>query len=167
MSRRFEHTATYPCSPATLHEAFADRAYWEARVAQVGGPGAELRSVEVRDGAAGAVDVALTQRIAAEHLPSVVSRIASGDLVIAREEHWAPLEGTRASARTSGAVTGTPARISATVELTGDDASATVRTTGRADVPVPLVGGKIEQAVCDNIVRLLEVEQRFTADWVG
>ena len=164
MSRRFEHTATYPCSPEAVHAAFTDRGYWEQRVARVGGPGAQLRGVDVHDGA---VDVALTQQIAREHLPSVVSKIASGDLVIDREEHWGPLSGSTASARTSGAVKGTPARISATVELSGDDTSTTVRTTGKADVPVPLVGGKIEQAVCDNVVRLLEVEQRFTADWLA
>ncbi|WP_460867831.1 DUF2505 domain-containing protein [Rhodococcus aerolatus] len=163
MSRRFEHTATYPCSPAALLAAYGDRAYWQARVDQVGGPGAELRSVEASDTG---VDVALTQRIAAQHLPKVVQKISSGDLTISREEHWSALSGGRASARTSGAVAGTPAKITASVELTGDDASATVRTTGQAEVPVPLVGGKIEQAICDNITQLLEVEQRFTTDWV-
>lgn len=163
MSRRFEHTATYPCSPAQLLAAYGDRAYWDARVAEVGGPGAELRSLDAGDRG---TDVALTQKIAAEHLPGVVQKLAKGDLTISREEHWSALSGGRASARTSGAVDGTPARIKADVELTGDDASATVRTTGTAEVPVPLVGGKIEQAICDNLTQLLAVEQRFTTDWL-
>lgn len=163
MSRRFEHTATYPCSPAELHTAYADRVYWEARVEQVGGPGAELRSMASGDGG---VDVALTQHVAAENLPTVVRKISSGDLTIAREEHWSALSDGRATAQTSGAVRGTPVRISATVELSGDDAAATVRTTGRADVPVPLLGGRIEQSICENITRLLDLEQEFTTDWV-
>lgn len=163
MSRRFEHSATYPCSAAALHAALVDETYWAGRVEHVGGPGARLESVEPRDGG---LDVKLTQSIPAKHLPAVVSKIKSGDLVISRSERWSPLAQDQASATTRGAVQGTPATISATVELTGDSDTTTVRTTGKADVPVPFVGGKVEQAIVDNLTRLLDLEREYTAAWV-
>ena len=50
MPRRFEHSATYDCTPATLHAALTDPAYWDARVAAVGGTGAKLDALAATEG---------------------------------------------------------------------------------------------------------------------
>lgn len=164
MPRRIEHTATYACSPATLHAVLTDRAYWEARLEAVGGTGATLDSFAA---AGGGAEVALTQVIAAQNLPRIVQKLKSGDLSITRTETWGPLAADAATAEVTALVTGTPASVTGTTSLTGDDASTTVRTDGHAKVSVPLVGGTIEQAVADNVVTLLVAEQRFTEQWLA
>ena len=164
MPRPIEHSATYACSPATLHAALTDRAYWEARIEAVGGTGATLDSFAR---AAGGAEVALTQVIAAGNLPSIVSRIKAGDLSITRTETWGPLAADAATAEVTALVGGTPASVTGTTSLTGDATSTTVRTAGQAKVPVPLVGGRIEQAVADNVVKLLVAEARFTEQWLA
>ncbi|MEO6882236.1 MAG: DUF2505 domain-containing protein [Mycobacteriaceae bacterium] len=163
MPRRISHDASYPCSPAELHAALTDPAYWRARVDAVGGPGATLDDVRPLDGG---VEVALTQKVAAEHLPSIVSKIVSGDLSIARTEAWGPLEGSSATGRTTAQVASTPAFVGSTAELSGDSDGCTVCTRGEVKVSVPLIGGRLEQAVSDAVLRLLQAEQKFTASWV-
>lgn len=164
MPRRIEHSATYDCSPATVHAALTDPAYWDARVAAVGGPGATLDALTA---VGGGVEVTLTQVVAAANLPSIVSKIKAGDLAIVRTESWGPLAGTSATCEVTALVSGTPATVRGTSVLTGADTTTTVRTTGAVTVAVPLVGGKLEQAVADNVLRLLVAEQRFTEQWLA
>lgn len=164
MPRRISHDASYPCSPAELHAALCDPEYWRARVDKIGGPGATLDDVTSADGG---VEVALTQKVAAEHLPAIVSKLISGDLSISRTETWGPLHGSGATSRTTARVASTPAFVSSTAELSGDDDAATVRTRGEAKVSVPLIGGSLEQAVADAVLRLLDAEQKFTSAWVS
>lgn len=164
MPRRISHDASYPCSPAELHAALCDPEYWRARVDKIGGPGATLDDVRPADGG---VEVALTQKVAAEHLPAIVSRIVSGDLSISRTESWGPLTGSSATGRTTAKVASTPAVVGSSAELGGDDDGTTVRTRGEVKVSVPLIGGTLEQAVADAVLRLLDAEQKFTSAWVG
>lgn len=163
MPRRISHDASYPCSPAELHAALTDPEYWRARVDAVGGPGATLDDVRPADGG---VEVTLTQKVAAEHLPSIVGKLVSGDLSITRTEAWGSFDGSSATGRTTAHVASTPAFVSSTAELSGADDGCTVRTRGEAKVSVPLIGGKLEQAVSDAVLRLLQAEQKFTASWV-
>lgn len=104
--------------------------------------------------------------VAAENLPGIVSKIKPADLAIVRIESWGVLDGSTATYEVTALISGTPATVRGTSALTGGDTSATVRTTGEAKVPVPLVGGRIEQAVADNVVRLLVAEHRFTEQWL-
>lgn len=163
MPRRISHDASYSCSAAELHATLCDPEYWRARVDAVGGPGATLDAVTPTKGGA---EVALTQKVAAEHLPSIVSRIVSGDLSISRTESWGPLNGSSATGRTTAHVASTPAVVGSTAELSGADGGCTVRTRGEVKVSVPLIGGKLEQAVADAVLRLLNAEQKFTSSWV-
>ncbi len=164
MPRRIEHTATYAHSPAAVHAALTDEAYWTARLAEIGGSGATLDYYRSTDGGA---EVVLTQVIAAANLPAIVGRISPGDLSITRTEAWSALDDSAATATVTALIAGTPARVTGTSTLGGAAERTTVRVRGEAQVSVPLIGGSIEQAVADNVVRLLEAEARFTEQWIA
>lgn len=170
MARRIEHSLDYAASVAAVHAALVDEDYWHARVAAVGGAGATLDAVEATDGG---ISVRLTQRIAAEHLPSIVRKVKSGDLTVARTETWGRCADARAAGDFSVLIAGTPITMRGTHTLSGGDgesggdAQCTVATTGQAQVSVPLIGGKIEQVIAENITRLLELEHQFTAQWLA
>lgn len=164
MPRRIDHVATFDATPERVHAALADPGYWSARVAAVGGPGASLDEVTAT---AGGIRVALTQSIAAANLPSIVATVKPGDLRISRTESWGPLAAGAATATTSARVEGTPATITGSSSLAAAHGRTTLHTTGEATVRVPLVGGAVEQAVADNVVRLLEAEAEFTSRWLA
>lgn len=164
MSRSIEHQARYPASPAALHAAVTDEAYWRARVAAVGGRGATLDALDVVDGT---ITVRLTQKIAAEHLPSIVQKISSGDLAVQRTEFWGALQDSGSAGTFTAEVPGRPITMRGRHAITGDDSSCTARSSGEVRVSVPLIGGKIEAIIAENITELLVVEQRFTAQWLA
>uniref|UniRef100_UPI0025A159DC DUF2505 domain-containing protein n=2 Tax=Bacteria TaxID=2 RepID=UPI0025A159DC len=72
---------SYPS--AAVHAAFTDPQYWHTRLREVGGPGAAVDRV---DGGDGTIELELRQAIPAEHLPSMVTSLRPGDLVIQRRE---------------------------------------------------------------------------------
>ncbi|XGU19581.1 DUF2505 domain-containing protein [Rhodococcus sp. 3Y1] len=159
MSRRIEHLSKYTVPAEKVHEAVTSEQYWRDRIVAVGGPGATIEELTVRDET---VAVTMSQIIAAEHLPSMVSKVVNGDIVIKRSETMAPFKDGKATGTFSAHVDGVPARVEGTQVLTGDENSATLEIDGEVEVKIPFLGGKIESAIVDEVVRLIQAEQDFT-----
>ncbi len=163
MSRRIEHSSKYTVPAEKVHEAVTSEQYWRDRIVAVGGPGATIEELTVRDET---VAVTMSQIIAAEHLPSMVSKVVNGDIVIKRSETMAPFKDGKATGTFSAHVDGVPARVEGTQVLTGDENSATLEIDGEVEVKIPFLGGKIESAIVDEVVRLIQAEQDFTQEWI-
>lgn len=164
MGSPIDHSVTYSSSPAAVHAAFVDPQYWHTRLAEVGGPGAAVESVETGDGT---IDLVAQQAIPAEHLPSVVTSLRPGDLVIHRKESWGPLTGDRAQGRFSARVDGMPGHVEGTMTLQGDGNESMVVFEGGVEVKIPFLGSKIEGLIVDELVGLFTAEQTFTASWLS
>lgn len=164
MARRILHSCSYRQSVDQVHRALTGEQYWRDRLVEVGGDGASFGHLTVGDGT---VDVELTQAIPAEHLPSIVTTVRPGDLVITRTETWGPLVGGRATGTFTARVDGVPAALSGTLTLSADGDGSTVGLDGQVDVKMPLIGGKIESVIAEQITELLENEDRFTAGWLA
>ena len=164
MASRIEHSARYSASVAVVHSALTQERYWRERLAAVGGPRATLEDVQV---GAGTIDLHMTQAIHAEHLPSIVTTFLRGDLVIHRHESWGPLLDEGASGTFTASVDGVPAKLHGTLTLQPDGDGSIVYLNGEVEVHVPFFGGKIESMIVDQVVELLEAEQRFTAGWIA
>lgn len=164
MGSPIDHSANYSFPPAAVHAAFVDPQYWHSRSAEVGGPGAAVESAET---GAGTIDLSLQQAIPAEHLPSVVTSIRPGDLIIHRQESWGPLTGDRAQGRFSARVDGMPGHVEGTLTLIGDGTGTMVVIEGAVEVKIPFLGSKIEEMIIGELVGLFDAEQRFTQAWLG
>ncbi|MFC9361340.1 DUF2505 domain-containing protein [Rhodococcus sp. NPDC057014] len=164
MSRRIEHSSSYAFPVAQVHAGLITEQYWRDRLDKVGGPGATLEQVTTGPGT---ISVAMSQSIPAEHLPSIVSKVRPGDLVIKRTETWGTLDGDHAEGTFTAEVVGAPATISGTQTLKEDGSRANVQVEGKAEVRIPLIGGKIENAIADEVLRLIAKEQEFTEQWLG
>lgn len=164
MASRIEHSARYSKPVAIVHGAFTQERYWRERLAEIGGPRATLEDVQAGEGT---IDLHMTQAIHAEHLPSVVTTFRPGDLVIHRHESWGPLLGEEASGRFTASVDGVPAKLHGTLTLQPDADGSMVHLNGEVGVHIPFFGGKIEAVIVDQVVELLEAEQRFTAGWIS
>lgn len=159
MATPLAYTAAYPHPVSAVRAAFSDEQYWKDRIAEVGGPNARLESITAEGEI---VRIHMVQAIAAELLPPAVTAVRPGDLVIPRIETW---NGTSASYEAS--VEGAPAKMSGTILLSGDDTAATTAVDGTIEVKVPLFGGKIEAAIKEHLIALLQSEEEFTNTWLS
>lgn len=166
MPRSFDMSADYAGSVEQILLAFADEQYWLARLADSGADEASLDDLEVSG--AGVITVVTTQVLHRDKLPSVVAQFHRGNLSIRRHERWDPLVDGRSAATVSGAVPGAPVSLSGDASLNPDDVCGS-RLDLRAtiEVRVPLVGGKIENMLGQQLQELIRVEQNFTNDWIA
>ncbi|WP_216210781.1 DUF2505 domain-containing protein [Amycolatopsis aidingensis] len=165
MASRIEHRAEFPHSVGEVYRTQTDAAALRARLAEIGGQQARLAEHEA--GADG-VRFTLVQGIPADRLPQVVRSLHRGDLIVHREQRWQRTGADEVYTGTATAtVDGVPGRITARTELRTGGEGAVLRTTGEVTVRIPLVGGKLEGVIAEQVTKLLEREAEFTASWLG
>jgi hypothetical protein len=171
MPRSFDMSTDYAVSVEAVLRAFSEEQYWLARLADSGADDSTLDSMELGgpSGGDGSIDVITTQILRADRMPAVVHQFHRGDLRIRREERWEPISNGSATATVTGSILGSPASLSGTAALNPLPDSGGARLTLRAtvEVRVPLVGGKLENFIGNQLVELLIHEQRFTTTWIG
>jgi Protein of unknown function (DUF2505) len=156
--------ATYDGSVEQVHQAFRDDHYWLARLADSGADAATLDSITA-DGDGG-VDVVTTQTLRADRLPGVVAQFHHGDLSFVREETWTGVTDGRATATVKGSIPGAPATLTGTALLEPSDGGTRLELKATVEVRIPLVGGKVETFIGNQLAELLIAEQRFTTAWI-
>ena len=164
MSRSFDISAEYGGTVTQVHEAFGDRQYWLDRLADSGADEAKLDSMTVTED--GGIDVVTTQTLWASRLPGLVSQFHHGDLHFVREEIWSPVRDGQATGTVKGTIPGAPASLTGTAVLTPAGSGSRLDFTATVEVRIPLVGGKVENFIGNQLVELLSAEQRFTTEWL-
>ncbi|MEV6059665.1 DUF2505 domain-containing protein [Nocardia asteroides] len=159
MATPLAFTARYTHSVEAVRAALADEQYWKARIEEVGGPGARIDSFAATGDQ---VRVQLVQSIPADQLPPAITAVRPGDLVIPRTETYTGSTGT-----VEAHVEGAPAKVAATVALTADGTGSTATVSGSIEVKIPLFGGKIEAAISEHLLELLNNEAGFTEQWLA
>lgn len=168
MPRSFDIATDYPTGVGQVYKALSDEHYWRSRLADSGAHEATLERLAVSDEG---IDVVTVQSLGAHQLPALVSQFHRGDLVIRREETWTPLADDRAGARIIGSIAGAPVALTGSAELKPEKGSAkgNARMAFHAtvEVRVPLVGGKLESFIGNQLIELIKAEQRFTTGWIA
>ncbi|BBX18888.1 hypothetical protein CRI77_01900 [Mycolicibacterium duvalii] len=166
MPRSFDLAAEYEGTVEQVHRAFSDEQYWLVRLEDSGADHVRLDEMTIED--SGAIRVRTTQILRADRLPAVVTQFHRGDLSFVREEMWTPVVDGQASAVVSGSIPGAPASLTGNALLlpAPEGVRARLDLTAVVEVRVPLVGGKIENFIGNQLVDLLIAEQRFTTGWI-
>lgn len=147
-----------------MYTTLVDPAYLNERLDKLGGKGARL-SYHRETGTG--VSYQLRHGVEAQNLPPAVRTLLGGDLMIDRTETWRP-DGSGGYAGTvSVTIPGMPGDLSATMRL-GDagGGGSELDTDGSVKIPIPLVGGRIEETVAEQIGKLLDSEHTFTESWL-
>jgi hypothetical protein len=165
MPRSFDMAAEYDGSVEQVYRAFSDERYWLARLA---GSGADKTTLDAMEPTADhGVDVVTTQTLRADRLPGVVTQFHHGDLSFVREETWGPILDGQAKAVVKGSIPGAPAALSGTAVLVpAGSEGCRLEFKATVEVRIPLVGGKVENFIGNQLVDLLIAEQRFTTEWL-
>ncbi|MGO3326783.1 DUF2505 domain-containing protein [Gordonia sp. (in: high G+C Gram-positive bacteria)] len=159
MSSNFEHSVSYPFSATDYWALITTEQYWRDLLAATNSDHGSLESFEI-DG--DAVTVATKQGVDESNLPKAVTSIRPGDLEIPRTCVFR-LSGETVIGRMEASVTGAPAKIFGDIVISG--AQATAQYTGVVDVSIPFVGGRVEKAVIEQVVHLLDAEHDATVDF--
>ncbi len=159
--------AEYEGSVEQVHRAFSDEQYWLVRLTDSGAD--EFTLDEMIPDAEGGVRVRTTQTMRSDRLPGLVTQFHRGDLSFVREETWSPVVDGRATAVVAGSIPGAPVALTGEMVLepttSGAGSRLAVKTT--VEVRIPLVGGKIESFIGNQLMYLLVEEQRFTTVWIA
>jgi hypothetical protein len=166
MPRSFDMAAEYEGTVEQVYRTFGDERYWLARLAESGADKTTLDAVD--NTADGGIGIGTTQTLRADRLPAVVTQFHHGDLSFVREEIWGPLSDGQAKATVRGTIPGAPATLDGTAVLRRSDngSGARLEFSATVEVRIPLVGGKVENFVGNQLVDLLMAEQRFTSAWI-
>jgi hypothetical protein len=159
MARRIEHHTTSPHSAEKVFGALVDETYLRDRLAAIGGNDAELVSFAT---SGEKTSYQLKQGVPAEHLPSVAKSLLGGDLVIQRIENWAAGAGT-----VEVTLGGVPGRLDGSFTVTDNGSGSKLTLTGEVKVSIPLMGGKLEKMIAEQVAVLLDKESEFTSEWLA
>jgi hypothetical protein len=160
MPRSLDYRATSEHPAERVYTTMVDREVIEKRLVQMGGPGAEVQEYESTGN--GGVTYTLQHGIDSADLPEMVTKLLPGGrVVIKRTEHWSPADGGY-SGTGKVAIAGTPATAKATMRLGDTGGGSELVIDVQVTVKVPIVGAKVEEAVAEQIRKLLAAETEFT-----
>jgi hypothetical protein len=173
MPRPIRYRSRSENSAQSVFETLADRAYLEARQAELGGKGAAVLEFDAGGSPAERAEFTVRQGVGREHLPSVIQKVLSGDLVIERTENWRCTGEGRYEGTVEANVAGAPGRINGTMllvdldDIGGGRPGSEFALDGEAQVKIPLVGGKVEAVIAEQVEKLVGKETRFLLDWLA
>jgi hypothetical protein len=165
MSRQIDFRSVSPHPADEVYATMVDPDYLRARLERIGGPGAGLleHSADVQG-----ARYRLRLGLDAKDLPSVVRSVMSGDVTIERDERWTRHDSGRYLAEVDVMIPGAPASAKGGMRLRDlPDGGSELNVRADVRVSVPLIGGKIEGVVGDQVQRLLVAEAAFTEEWLA
>lgn len=160
MSRSIEHSSEFDHPLDEVLPAFAEEDSLRRRLAEIGGHDAKVLSHEKT---AAGYHYSLRQGIPADKLPGAIRSLHSGDLMVQREQTWQRVDDSTVDGTATATVSGVPGSIKASSKFTSTGARTVLRVHGEVKVNIPLLGGKIERSIAEQVLRLLEHEDAFIA----
>lgn len=155
---RFQHTTTYDAGPQDVFAMVTDAA-WRDKVATAQG----VLSCDVTitpEGEGARVVIDQVQNTAG--LPAIAKKIAGEETRAVVTEVW--------TSSTEGTIEivapGKPTRAVGTVTLEPEGDTTRHVTDLEVTVKVPIVGGRLEQLMVDNITKGLEIEEAVGSAWL-
>jgi hypothetical protein len=163
MATSLEHRSTFAATADIVFQTLVDEAFLTQRLSDIGGKNAALLD-HSRDGER--VTFRMRQGVDASRLPGAVRSMLNGDLVVEREERWRP-EGDVYAGTSRVSITGVPAEIEGRQRIAGAGSGATLVITAQVRVGIPLIGGKIEKVVAEQVGKLLAAEGEYADKWLA
>jgi len=164
MARSIDYRSTMAFPAEKVFATMTDEEYLRARLRELGGPGSELLEHEASPEGA---RYRLKQGLSESDLPPIVGKVMNGDLSIQRTETLRRISPGSYGGDVDVQISGAPASATGTMALADDGAGSLFEVHADVTVRVPLIGGKIEEIVADQVRRLLEAETAFTISWLG
>lgn len=164
MARPLQHSVEFAHPVEQVLAVISGEESLRERLAAVGGTNAELLSHEK---SANGVSYTMRQGIPAEKLPGLIRRVHSGDLIVSREQTWRERDDGSVSGKGTAQVSSVPGAITVDTTLKPHGQGTKLQVNGQVKVSIPLIGGKIEQTIAEQVVKLLSREDEYVAEQLG
>jgi hypothetical protein len=167
MSRRLDYTVKFDAPAEKIYQDFTSRRYWETLMDayQSVTPLSEITHFHCGDDGTAIV---FTQTLPRAYLPAIARAVMPVDMIITREQHFAPYDQrrNRASGHYSASIPAGPGHFGGRYLLADTDTGSQLKLASVCKVFIPFIGGKLEDLILSNIALLFEAEAAFTADWI-
>ena len=156
----------YQASPDAVFEMLADADFQERKCRATGAVEQQVDVVEHGDGE---VTVTTERVMPTDSIPEMFRSLVGNSLRLVQVESWYPADGSGERTGTIEVnIPGAPIRFTGGLELSADGPSGSVeRIDGELKARVPLIGGKIEQAVEPAIRAAIRAERRTGTAWLA
>lgn len=157
---RLQHEVVNPAPPATVYAMFTDPAFRQ-RVADA----QSVVSIEITTspGSGEGPLIVLDQEQDTSDLPAVARKIVGETTRAVVTEEWAGVTG----ATQQIVAPGKPTRAEGEIRLVADGEQTRYVIDLEVSVKVPLVAGKLERIMAENILAGIEVEHEVGLAWLG
>jgi hypothetical protein len=163
--RPIDLVAESPFPPTRIRSAFADEAYWQARLSAFEGGSPTLDELTI--GPTGDTSVSMTMRFAGDQLPDVMRRLRLPALEIVQRERWFTDTGEALRGEITIDARRTPMSGRGSVHLVPEGSGTRLRGTATVSVNVPLVGGPIAGFIAGLLRRgILDIVE-VTDSWLA
>ncbi|WP_433194641.1 DUF2505 domain-containing protein [Nocardia sp. CA-107356] len=161
MAQTIRLVSEFSFPAALFHNAQVSTEYWQARVAELDGPHAEL---SIHRDATGVL-ATVSKPVAPERIPSRLSKVWPSGLRLDYSEHWSPLvDGlARAEVRADIAAVST---MSGACELRDTADGCVCEYVVTVDSGIPMAGRLIAGAVAKSIIEDSGAVDAFTERWL-
>ena len=156
---KFRHELRYDAPPARVFEMLADPAFREAVAEAMDVISADVRLERQGEGFTLTVD----QLQKTDDLPGFARTFAGDSTQAIQREVWPGATGGDLSIDAPGK----PTSMAGTIRLEPAGAGTTEVVELEIKVKVPLIGGKLENLMADNIRSGMDVEQTVAAAWLA
>lgn len=156
---KFRHALSYDAPPAEVFAMLSDPAFREKVTVAQGVVSADVRLTPRGEG----FDLDMDQVQNTAGLPAIAKKIAGDTTAITLQERWPDASGGTLEIIAPGK----PTSAVGTITL-APQGSGTVETVElEIKVKVPLIGGKLENLMADNVRSGMDVEQTVAAAWLA
>ncbi len=156
---KFRHALTYDATPDEVFAMLSDPAFREKVCAAQGVVSADVRLTP----SGGGFDLVMDQVQNTAGLPAIAKKIAGDTTAITLKESWKDASGGSLEIIAPGK----PTSAAGTIRLAASGTGTTETVELDVKVKVPLIGGKLESLMGDNIKNGMDVEHTVGAAWLA
>lgn len=163
MSKKLSETMSFDASCDEVFAMMTDEAYVAEKLSGTGGSEPTINVLKQ-----GSDVVVEAGRNLPAQVPSFMKSFVGEAIRVDEVDRWSPADDLGArTAKVTIDFAGTPANATGTLDLrpAGDGAEVLVNFEVKASVP--LVGGKIEGVIVEQITRAIRKENEIGADWLA
>jgi len=155
----------YQASPDAVFEMLADADFQERKCRATGAVEQQVDVVEHGDGE---VTVTTERVMPTDSIPDMFRSLVGDSLRLVQVESWYPADASGGRTGTIEVnIPGAPIAFTGELQLSADGDGSVERIDGELKARVPLIGGKIEQAVAPAIRAAIRAERRTGTAWLA
>ncbi|MFV8228429.1 DUF2505 domain-containing protein [Mycolicibacterium fortuitum] len=167
MSRSRQSTLRFDAPAETMYAVFADGKYWQALMDRYDELTPGKSDITAFSSGENGIDVEFRQVLPRAELPAILRSVVPLDLAITRRQAFEPFGQQSAIGHYTASVSHAPGRLDGRYVLTGAAAGSELQVDSTCKVPMPLIGGKLEDLVLQSVNDVFGIEGAFTAEWIA